>query len=60
MPCYLLIAEDNLDKVDKSELQNCARTADDIIGTLMKMKKDIFTKIEMLANSSTNAPPSHF
>jgi len=40
MPYYLLTAEDTLDKVDKKELTTFARTAAEIISTLMYMDKE--------------------
>jgi len=43
MPYYLLTAEDTLDKVDKNELSVFARTASDIIGTLMSIDKEKLT-----------------
>ncbi len=38
-PHYLLTAEDTLDKIDRSELQNIAQTVTDIVGTLMVVEK---------------------
>ena len=43
-PYYLLTAEDTLDKVNKEELEVWAKTAADITGTFMLMKKEDLTE----------------
>lgn len=43
-PYYLLFAEDTLDKIEQKELENLARTATDMVGTFMVMKKENFER----------------
>jgi hypothetical protein len=43
MPYYLLTAEDTLDKIAKNELGTFAKTAADIIGTLIQLDKEQLT-----------------